>query len=58
MDKKHLVIYYIATSNYKQGFKHFQKNLHLFYPELEKTVVILSDGLEEWNAVVDKNNIF
>lgn len=44
-----LGIYYIATSNYKMGFEHFRKNIHLFAPHLEKEVVVLSDGLEEWN---------
>lgn len=53
---KTLSIYYIATSSYKDGFEHFKKNLHLFFPELKKTVIILSDGLEEWNDV-EENGI-
>ena len=51
---KTLVIYYIATSNYKMGFEHFQKNLHYFFPQLKKTVIIISDGLEEWDGVEEK----
>lgn len=52
---KHLAIYYIATSNYKMGFVHFKKNLSSLYPEFRKTVIILSDGLEEWNNVIEDN---
>ena len=44
-----LSIYYIATDSYKEGFIHFQKNLHKFCPEFKKTVILLSDGLEEWD---------
>ena len=47
---KTLGIYYIATSNYCSGFPHFVKNLHLFAPEFKKYVIILSDGLSEWDG--------
>ncbi|MBQ2017041.1 MAG: hypothetical protein II208_00755 [Alphaproteobacteria bacterium] len=50
---KTMAIYFIATSNYKQGFEHFKRNLHLLYPDIKKTVVVLSDGLEEWDGVVE-----
>lgn len=50
---KHLAIYYIATSNYKEGFKYFKQNLEYFYPGMRKTVVVLSDGLTEWNNVTE-----
>lgn len=52
---KHFAIYYIATSNYKMGFEHFKKNLPYFYPDMRKTVIILSDGLTEWDNVVEGN---
>lgn len=52
---KHLAIYYIATSNYKMGFEHFKKNIGSLYPDFRKTVIILSDGLEEWDNVVEDN---
>lgn len=52
---KHLAIYYIATSNYKEGFKYFKQNLEYFYPEMQKTVIILSDGLDEWDNVTEGN---
>ena len=52
---KHLAIYYIATSNYKMGFEHFNKNISLLYPNFKKTIIILSDGLEDWNNVVGDN---
>lgn len=50
---KHLVIYYLATSNYKMGFVHFKKNLKYMFPDMKKTVIICSDGLTEWNNVVE-----
>lgn len=53
--KKTLGIYYIATSNYKAGFEHFKKNLLYFEPDFEKEVIILSDGLSEWDNVVENN---
>ena len=53
--EKHLAIYYIATSNYKEGFIHFKKNIPYLYPEMKKTVIILSDGLTEWNNIIEEN---
>ena len=53
--EKHLVIYYIATSNYKNGFSFFKKNLPYLFPEMRKTIVILSDGLSEWDNVIEGN---
>ena len=53
--EKHLAIYYIATSNYKKGFIHFKKNIPYLYPEMRKTVVILSDGLTEWDNIIEGN---
>ena len=44
-------IYYIATSNYKMGFKHFKENICHFYPNYKKVVIVLSDGLSEWDNV-------
>lgn len=37
------------------GFEHFKKNLKYLYPEFDKTVVILSDGLTEWDGIVEDN---
>lgn len=45
-----IVIYYIATSVYKKGFETFKKCLPKFFPEQEKTVVVISDGLEECSS--------
>lgn len=53
---KTLIIYYIVTSNYKMGFEHFKKNLHYFFPQFKKTVIIISDGLKEWDNV-EENGI-
>lgn len=43
-------IYYIATSNYKEGFKHFMQNIKCLFPNHHKTIFVLSDGLQEWNG--------
>ena len=40
------------------GFVHFNKNLGSFYPDFRKTVIILSDGLEEYDNVVEGNIIY
>ncbi len=55
MNNKHLAIYYIATSNYKIGFYHFKRNLKYFFPQFKKTVIIISDGLTEWNDVIEND---
>lgn len=53
---KTLAIYYIATSNYKSGFEHFKKNLHHFFPNFKKTVIVISDGLSQYDGV-EENGI-
>lgn len=55
---KTLAIYYIATSNYKMGFEHFKKNLHYFFPQFKKTVIVISDGLNEWNDVEENGILY
>ena len=55
---KTLAIYYIATSNYKIGFEHFKKNLHYFFPQFKKTVIVISDGLNEWNDVEENGILY
>ncbi len=47
---KTLAIYYIATGDYTKYINDFIQNIHHFMPHLRKTVVILSDGLEEFNG--------
>lgn len=49
---KTLGIYYLATGNYISGFSKFIETIQYFMPELEKTVIILSDGLEEYSSKV------
>lgn len=46
-----VTIYIIATSNYKQGFLNMVDTLQYFLPSYKKTVVLISDGLQEWNNV-------
>lgn len=52
------VIYYISTSNYKMGFEHFRKNISNFLPDSEKTVVVMSDGLDEWNGKIEDGVLY
>lgn len=47
--KKTLAIYYIATAEYKNCFKYFHKTIHTFMPDMDKTVIVLSDGLSEYD---------
>lgn len=49
---KTLGIYYLATSTYCSGFSRFIGTLKNFMPNLDKTVLILSDGLEDYNGRV------
>ena len=48
---KTLGIYYLATNEYCLGFSNFINSLKNFMPELEKTVLIISDKLEEYDGV-------
>jgi len=50
--KKTLGIYYLATSIYSIGFKNFIKDLNLFLPEVDKTIIILSDELSSYDGKV------
>lgn len=50
-----LGIYYIATSNYKEGFEHFRDKIRHFMPDVQKTIVVLSDGLQGYNLVNTEN---
>lgn len=52
---KHIAIYYIATDKYKEAFNYFKQDLKYFYPNFRKTIIILSDGLEEWDNVIENN---
>ena len=49
-DKIHIGICYIATSDDKQYFEEFLNSLQYFYSDYKKTVVVISDGLAEWNG--------
>lgn len=49
-----IAIYYIATSNYKQGFVHFKRDLAALWRGVEKRVIVLSDGLEEWDGIKEE----
>ena len=49
---KTLGIYYLATDTYCFGFPRFISTLKSFMPELDKTVLILSDGLSEYDGKI------
>lgn len=52
---KKLAIYYIATSNYKNGFSTFVDSIEHFMPDVHKTIFCLSDGLEAYDGYNVKN---
>lgn len=49
-------IFYIATSVYKNYFDNFKNTMHYLFPEDEKELIILSDGLDEYDNM-DINGI-
>ena len=55
-DKKKIAVYYIATGEYKKLFPNFLESLDNFFPEYEKIVKLISDGLEEY-ASYSKGNV-
>ena len=50
--KKTLGIYYIATGKYNNGFLGFMKNIEYFYPDCDKTIILLSDNLSEYDGKI------
>lgn len=50
-----IAIYYIATGDYKRLFPDFLKSLHNFFPNNQKTLKVISDGLEEFNGYKENN---
>lgn len=54
--KKIVGIYYIATGIYKNNFKKFLESIHNFLPIYNKTIILLTDGLEEYKNY-SKDNI-
>lgn len=46
---------YTVTGSYKGYFDEFIKSAKYFYPEAEKKITILSDGLSEYNGYTDEN---
>lgn len=51
---KHLVIYYVCTADYKLFFEDFNTSIKNFYPEFNRTIIIISDGLSEYNNYYDE----
>ena len=45
---KKIGVYYIVTGPYKECFETFLKSLHNFFPNNQKVVKLISDGLEEY----------
>lgn len=48
--QKVLAIYYIATSVYKENFPRFLESVPKFFPTFHKKVVVISDGLQEYDG--------
>lgn len=53
---KTIAVYYIATNVYCELFKPFIESLHKFMPDCKKIVVLLTDGLNEYEGYEDKEN--
>ena len=53
---KTIGIYYIATGEYKKSFKDFLYSLNNFFPKNNRTIILISDGLEEYKTY-NKDNI-
>ena len=49
-------IYYIATGIYKNDFTRFLLSVKNFFPENKKTIVLISDGLNQYDGYIDKEN--
>ncbi len=50
MNNKKIAVYYIATGDYKVLFPDFLESLQYFFPECDKKVKLISDGLEEYST--------
>ena len=48
-----IAVYYIATGDYKKLFPGFLESLQNYFPEDEKVVKLISDGLEEYKGYVN-----
>ena len=53
--KKTIGIYYIATGIYKNNFNPFIKSINNFFPQYNKKIILLSDGLEEYIDYQENN---
>ena len=49
-------IYYIATGIYKNDFTRFLLSVKNFFPENKKTIVLISDGLNQYDGYINKEN--
>ena len=49
MNKETIGIFYIATGVYKEYFNDFYKTIDYIFPNKQKTLIIISDGLKEYN---------
>ena len=46
---KNIGLVYMATSVYKNYFENFLESLKFLFPEDNKTLIVISDGLQEFN---------
>lgn len=58
LKKSHIGIYYLATDIYKNSFTTFLNSVKNFFPGIKKTIILLSDGLEEYDGTKLDNNIY
>ena len=52
MNDKKIAVYYIATGDYKTLFPEFLESVQNFFPNCDKVVKVISDGLEEYSNYV------
>lgn len=51
-----IAVYYIATGEYKKLFPEFLESVHNFFPNNQKIVKVISDGLDEYSNY-EKGNV-
>lgn len=50
--RKQMAIYYIATGKYNTAFDGFIKNIEEFYPDCDKTIILMSDQLRDYDGKI------
>ena len=54
---KTITIYYIATDSYSCFWRGFISTIHKFLPSFKKHVILITDGLEEYDNIKEENGV-